>query len=804
MTRSVEYRNGRGGKDSLRRLLCLLLMGFVAPAALWAQTQGSIIRGTVLDERGEPVIGANVIIGALSTGAATNNDGIFSIPKLPEGEHTLRVTYIGMDTVYVKASVGKNATASISVKMRESSTELATVEINDQKFGKIQKRELEVGVTRITPKQINLMPSLGTPDLAQYLQVLPGVVFTGDQGGQLYIRGGTPIMNMTLLDGMIVYSPFHSLGLFSIFDPDYIKSVDVYSAAMPAQYGGRISSVMDIRTKMPEVRGISGKANINPLSAGVMIEGPFSKKDPNKPGGNSFLFSARNCYLDRSSKLFYPWVENEISDSVQGLPYSFTDLYGKVAFSDGLNVVDLFGFMNTDDVKYDFPANIGWDQWGAGARFRLLPPASNMIFSGNFAYSSYKSGLNSASENFPRSSAINGFNGGLRFTYILNSINELNFGLTFLGFHTDYRFTNSFGLLTAIDFNNTEAAADVTYKKVFRKVDLSRNDSIRDLVVIEPGIRLHYYNDHSRLSPEPRLRAKFNFQRFSITAGTGWFSQNLISANSDRDVVNIFNGYLAAPQYVPNALKNHTLQTSTHFLLGAEIELFRNMSTRIEGWYKNFTQLTNTNRDKMFPTDPDFIFERGKARGLDLILRYETSKIYAYATYGIAKIDRDDLTRVYPPVFDRRHNANLVLAYFTGELYKEGDMQEDRPKFTEKKWDLSLRFNLGSGFPFTQTQGFFEKVDFLDNGAQTDYVSQNGSLGILYADSINAGRLPYYHRLDLAVKRRWQVANKMMLEANFTLINLYNRKNVFYFDRVKYAVIHQLPLIPSLGLTLKF
>ncbi|MEM7035871.1 MAG: hypothetical protein AAF570_02755, partial [Bacteroidota bacterium] len=139
-----------------------------------------------------------------------------------------------------------------------------------------------------------------------------------------------------------------------------------------------------------------------------------------------------------------------------------------------------------------------------------------------------------------------------------------------------------------------------------------------------------------------------------------------------------------------------------------------------------------------------------------------------------------------------------------GDLYKEDAKLEGRPKFTEKKWELSLRWNLGSGFPFTQTQGFFEKLDFLDNGAQTDYVNQNGSLGILYAEEVNAGRLPYYHRMDLAAKRRWQFGNKVLLEAQASLINLYNRRNVFFFDRVRFAVIYQLPILPSLGLTLKF
>ncbi|HEX2898965.1 MAG TPA: carboxypeptidase-like regulatory domain-containing protein, partial [Bacteroidia bacterium] len=186
---------------------------FLGVATLHAQK--GIIQGTILDSNGEPVIGANIVIPSLGTGASTNLYGGFVIQSIPDGDHKLRITYIGMDTVYYDAKVVGGGKVNVKLKMQESSTQIATVEIMDQKFGKIQKREIDAGVTRITSKQINLMPSLGSPDLAQYMQVLPGVVFTGDQGGQLYIRGGTPIMNMTLLDGMVVYSPFHNLGLFS-------------------------------------------------------------------------------------------------------------------------------------------------------------------------------------------------------------------------------------------------------------------------------------------------------------------------------------------------------------------------------------------------------------------------------------------------------------------------------------------------------------------------------------------------------------------------------------------------------------
>ena len=785
------------------RIALFTLFALVFGPQLMAQ--GSILRGSVVDDEGEPVIGANVVIEELKTGAATNLEGFFSIPRLPKGTFRYRVTYVGMDTASAEVALSGSGTKTIAIKMRVSSTQLDAVQILDQKLGKIQKRQFDVGTTRITAKQINLMPSLGTPDLAQYLQVLPGVVFTGDQGGQLYVRGGTPIQNMVLLDGMIVYSPFHSIGLFSIFDTDYIRSVDVFSAAFPAKYGGRVSSIMDIRTKMPQFKRISGKANINPISSGFMIEGPFTKSNPDKAGGNGFLFSARKAYLDKTSPQLYSYATNDLAtDSVKGFPYSFTDIYGKLVFSDGLNSLNLFGLYNKDDVNYEFPSNIGWEQWGIGSQFRFLPAASNVIFSGNFAFSSFESSLKANSENFPRNSSIAGFNGGLRFTYLLNSINEINYGLTFLGFNTDYSFTNSFGLITQQRFNNTEAAADFSYKKVFRRIDGSRLDSISDWLVIEPGLHVHYYNDHSKVRLEPRFRTKLNFNRVSATFAVGSYSQNLISANSDRDVVNLFSGYLAAPTNVPNAIKDHTLQTAVHIMSGIEVEIAQNLSTTVEGWYKDFTQLTNINRAKIFPDDPDFIYERGRAGGIDLIARYETPKWYLYGTYGWAKVTRNDLIQTYAPVFDRRHNANAVIAFYDGNLYKEDAKINGKPKFKEKKWELSLRWNVGSGFPFTQTQGFFEKLDFRDNGSQTNVLNQNGTLGVLYADEINGGRLPYYHRMDLAAKRRWVFGNAFLLEVNASVVNLYNRKNVFYFDRIRFATVHQLPLLPSLGLTLKF
>ena len=776
----------------------ILLMGW-GPALL-AQT--GQVRGTVVNLDGEPLVGATVYIPALKSGAYTNEEGIYSIDKLTPGTYEALAFYFGYDTLRQDVEVLANGFTTVGFALQERLVYTNEVEILGQKTGEIQKTEVDIGVTSISAPEIKLMPSLGSADLAQFLQVLPGVVFTGDQGGQLYIRGGTPIQNMVLMDDMILYSPFHSIGLFSVFDPDYIRKVDVYSAAFPGQFGGRISSIMDIKTRNGSFSSFKSKLELNNFSASALLEGPLGKPGQNG-GGVSYLLSARNNFLDQTSPILYPYVNEG-----DGLPFNFLDLYGKLTLSDGVNYANVFGFSHTDNVNYGFPADIGWDSYGGGANFQVLPSGAGAIISGTFAYSQYATALQSQSETFPRRSSIQGFNGTLKVGYIFNSVDEFAFGTTFLGFSTDYVFTNSFGFRTDQQASNTEAAVFANYKKVIQ-VKTSGGRTF-ERAVIEPSVRAHFYNNQSSIQIEPRLRAKLNFPGLSFSFGTGLYSQNLLAAVSDRDVVNLFQGFLSAPENLAFRVRDNTLQTAYHFLGGVEAELIPNLTTNVEGWYKGFTQLTNINRDKIFAEDPDYITELGEAYGWDVILKYNTRKLYFYANYGWAKVTRTDRIqtdepRTYPPIFDRRHTANVVAAYKSGRFgLVEGAQGRMRPKFDESKWEFSIRWSLGSGFPFTQTQGYFEKLTFLDNGAQTDLATQNGTLGLILASDLNAGRLPYYHRLDASARRRWVVANKMLIELNLSAINLYNRRNIFYFDRVRFAPVYQLPVMPNLSLTLRY
>ncbi|MDP5171596.1 MAG: TonB-dependent receptor [Bacteroidia bacterium] len=780
----------------LQRVLLLFTI-FLFASSSFAQTT---LRGRVVDSDGQPLEGAVVSIPELKKGAYTNVSGIYSIDRIPKGDYEVFAYFIGYDTTAVTVYVPESGVVTEGFVLKERIVYTDEVTITGTQTGRIEKTQVTTGVTAISPQEIKLLPSVGGADLAQYLQLLPGVVFTGDQGGQLYIRGGTPIQNMTLVDGMILYSPFHSIGLFSVFDPDYIRTVDVYSAGFGANYGGRISSVIDVKTRSGSVSQTKGKANTNPFSSAVLLEGPLKRGA--EGAGLSYLISGRQNYIDKTSPTVYPYVGDSL-----GLPYRFQDLYGKLTASDGVNYASVFGFSHSDDVLFEFPADISWDALGGGAEFQLLPAEAGAIIRGNFAWSKYNSTLRSGAETFPRASGIQGFNGQLNVGYIFNSVDEFNFGMQFLGFQTDYIFTNSFGFVTEQQSSNTEASVFARYKKVFKVKQGTREF---ERAVIEPSVRAHYYNNQAVPRLEPRIRAKINFPGLSFSGAAGMYSQNLMAATSDRDVVNLFQGFLSAPTQLGNKIKRTTLQTSWHLLGGVEAELIRNVTTNVEAWYKNFTQLTNINRDKIFPDDDDFITETGTAYGFDFVLKYQSKKYYIYSNYSWAKVTRTDRLdqvepRTYPTVFDRRHTVNFLGAYRVGEFTSIGaGGKRIRSKFTDAKWELSLRWTLGSGFPFTQTQGYFEKLDFREDGAQSPISTQNGSLGLILSDELNGGRLPYYHRLDFSARRRWVFGNAVLLELDATLVNVYDRNNIFYFDRVRFEVVYQLPILPSLGLTAKF
>ncbi|MFK5975436.1 MAG: TonB-dependent receptor, partial [Sulfurovum sp.] len=479
--------------------------------------------------------------------------------------------------------------------------------------------QIKTSVINISPQQMKKLPSIGgEPDFAQYLQILPGVVSSGDQGGQLYIRGGSPIQNKVLMDGMTIYQPFHSIGFFSVFDSDIIRNADVYTGGFNAQYGGRISSIMDISMRDGNKKKFSGKASATTFGGKLMLEGPIKKQTMESNGSSSYILSAKTSYLDKSSTLFYNYVNDG-----EGLPFDYTDLYGKVSFNaKNGSKISLFGFNYTDHVKYQAISDLNWRNYGFGTSMSLVPANSKAIIKINASFSDYKIAL-ANTDNLPRESGSNGFNFGLGFIYYLGK-NQLDYGVEIGGGKTTFDFYNSAGMHIEQEDNVTNLSFYGKMKFTFGKL------------LIEPGLRIISYVSAGEISPEPRIGAKYNatdFLRFKLAGG--FYSQNLIAINSDRDVVNLFSGFVSTPQSLPSTYRGEEvtskLQKSKHLIIGTEVDLMKHLSLNVEGYYKLNSQLININKNKIYSDVPsnaqkedyykkDFIIETGNAYGVDFLL----------------------------------------------------------------------------------------------------------------------------------------------------------------------------------------
>ncbi len=760
---------------------CFLL--FLLSSPFLANAQFGTLRGFVYEEgSGEPALFTNVYFFKTSIGATTDENGFFTITRIPPGDYILMVTYVGFDTLKMPVTIKAGDLISKKLYLQKSTVQLEEISISAARQD--MTRETQTSIIKIAPKEIQQIPTIGgTPDLAQYLQILPGVIFTGDQGGQLYIRGGAPVQNKVLYDGMVVYNPFHSIGLFSVFDVDILKNVEVYTGGFGAEYGGRISSVMDVTTRDGNKNRLAGKIDVSTFGAKALLEGPLAKPKNENSASSSFIFSIKNSYLEQSSKIFYKYIDEN------GLPYNYLDVYGKISVNaPNGSKVNFFGFGFTDKVQYQILQDYNWQSYGGGVNFLAIPGKSPVLLEGNFAYSTYKVTLEEINK-APRSSSINGFNAGFHFTYFFGK-DALKYGIEGSGYKTEFDFFNSVNRKIDYTQNTTEVSAYIKYKWMPGRF------------IIEPGLRLQYYASLANIRLEPRLAMKYNVtDHFRLKLAAGMYSQNLISTTYDKDVVNLFYGFLSGPENLPTEFLGKPvktkLQLSNQLVFGFEWDILRNLLLNIEGYYKFYPQLTTLNRNKLYDDTPenadkpdnlkkDFIIEKGDAEGVDISLKYDIKKFHFWVTYSLIYIHRQDGISSYVPPYDRRHNLNMIATYITGK---------------KQDWEFNVRYNYGSGFPFTQTQGFYELITFNNMGG--NYTTTNGDLGILYGD-YNTGRLPYYSRLDLSARKSFYLGKNTRFDINLSVTNTLNQQNIFYFDRVSYTRVDQLPIMPSLGITFAF
>ena len=745
-------------------------------ATLYAQN--TVLKGfTYDDSNGEVLPYCTVQLMGTSYGALSDSKGAFMINKIPKGTYAVKVSFLGYNDIIDTIRVRRDTVITKRYSLQPSSTTLDAVQIQGE--GQRKEQETRTSVISVTPKDMSKMPAIGgQPDFAQYLQVLPGVISTGDQGGQLYVRGGTPVQNMLLLDGVLIYNPFHSIGIFSVFDMDIMSSADVYTGGFGAEFGGRISSVMDIQTRDGNKKHISGKVDVSNIQSQILLEGPLVKLKDNRKTALSFILSGKGSYLEPASKFFYPYVGND------GLPFSFWDLYGKLTLST-LNgtKLNVFGFNFNDKVNYSSIAAYAWNNWGVGSNFQIVPGDVPITITGALAYSKYTCELDDKLYQ-PKSSTMDGFTFNLAFNYYLGR-SVLNVGVEAMGFNTQYIYHTQFGSKVNIEDHTTDLSFFAKFKYNFK-----------NKLLLEPSFRLQYYYSLGQASPEPRLAIKYNILRnLRLKLAGGLYSQNLVAVTSDQDVVNLFNGFTSSPvstELLASTMLNGSdeikgrLQKSQHIILGLEYDPIPQISINLEGYFKNFSQLISVNRYKMFDEEPEFIWEKGKAYGGDVTVKYDNKGFYVWLVYSLGWVKRTDGVVDYFPHFDRRHNVNLLLSYAFGK---------------RRSWQIDARWNFGSGFPFTQTQAYYPH--YMPTNINDDYVSGNEDLYFMLA-GLNQARLPNYHRLDIGAKKKFHIGERNSLELSISFSNVYNYRNVFYVNRISNEVIYQLPFLYYFGLTWRF
>ena len=760
----------------------LILTCFMIWISSEVNGQTGTIKGFVFDkESGEAILLAHVYLQNTALGTISGEDGFYIIHKVPVGKYKLISQSLSYGKAEMMVEISEGRVENINIHLEKSDIQLEAAVISAK--GTERKSRVQLSQMRLTPSQIYKIPTLGiSSDLAQYVQILPGIISSGDQGGQLYIRGGSPVQNLVLMDGIPLYNPFHSMGMFSVFDTDLINNANISTGGYPAKYGGRVSSVMDISLKDGNKNHLGGKVSVGMMSANTSLEGPirFSKKaEP-----VTFLLSGKYSYLDKTAAYLNPEIEKN------SLPFSFSDFVSKIAYKGKSgSKLSATGFHFTDKVQFSGEEAYQWTNYGVGLQGVILPANSAGLVRTNVSYSKYSLNLEELLNN-NRYSEVEDVKVGMEFVNQVGK-HELEMGVQVLGVHTDYYNKNTFGY--SVDEN-----MDVTDLGAYCSFQFNH-----DKWLVQPGMRMNYYASLGTLMPEPRFGVKYMLNKdFRIKAGGGFYSQNLISGKSDRDVVNFFSGFLMDPSNIANATGPkqlpHRLQTSWQGILGLEWDPTPFMMLNIEGFYKYFPQLISLNSNKKFNGEmdhwdipsvyyEDFITETGDAWGIESLIQYERKRVYVWLAYSFSVSNRFDGLQYFHPHYDRRHNMNLVGSYVMGK---------------NLNWKVLIRWNYGSGFPFTPTNALYEKLRLSATSSQ-DILFENGLVGMSFGD-YNSARLPDYHRLDLTLKYMHYFSEQHSVEMIVSVTNVYNRDNLFYFSREDYKRVNQLPVLPSGGLIWRF
>jgi len=750
-------------------VLCLFDVGT-------ALAQSGSIRGFVNDaSNGEPLEFVNVVVrrdGSLVKGAVTDANGFYAIPELDRGPYVISATFIGYITFTdsIRVPTGQAITVHVSLEPDLEALDEILVE-SERSTGAAR---VIAGQQTIRPEDIAVIPSPDVSgDLATLLRTLPGVVSSGDRGGQLFVRGGEPSQNQVFLDGILLYQPFHILGFYSAFPAEIVNRAEIYAGGFKSRFGERISSVMDVSTRNGNNRRFEGSVSVSPFMSAAHLEGPLV------PGKISILASVRQSLVAQAASRIIN----------QPLAFDFGDAFIKLSASLTSNQRLSITALRTNDrgtLGEDLgselqPEEVRWTNDGIGARYVLLPRLFPVFFEANVSYSRLESSL--GAEDDPR-----------RTTFIENGHAMID-----LQFFSD-RVTWNGGVSARIvqiqsdlggQFQNFETQAD---RLLHFGLYLEPEYSIGDRLKIRPGLRGQFFDVRFQPFLEPRLRILYSAGPHEFSAAGGFYEQAEIGLYDRRDAASVFTAWTNAIAESDRieVVSEGRVQAAWHAILGYRTSLPAGIEISAESYWKRLQNLFIGEWTAYPRFTTNIQPAKGRSYGFDLRAEIRRPRIYSYITYGFSntryRAEQAELelwygteTLDFRPPHDRRHQLNMLVSG------------------TIKEFDVSARWEFGSGLPFSRVVGFDGFVLVNDIIDPFDVPVDRR---VIYERPFS-GELPAYHRLDISVSRKFTFTN-VDLTVQGSVINAYNRKNLFYLDVFTLRQSDQLPIVPSLGVKLDF
>lgn len=740
----------------LRLSTFLIFFSFVLQA--FAQDKISI-SGYVMDaSSGEVLIGATLQVKSNYSAVRTNTYGFFSL-ELEQANDSLFISYVGYQPLAVEVNADQQKRYSFELTPLGNTIEEVVVS------GKKQNKNVtspQMGAFNFTIEEIKNVPVIfGERDILKTIQTLPGVGKGGEGSSSFYVRGGGGDQNLILLDEATVYNASHLLGFFSTFNSDAIKDVELFKGGIPAQYGGRISSVMDIHMIDGNNKKFSGEGGLGLIASRLKLEGPLQREK------SSFMLSGRRTYADM-------FLKASKDETVKKSKLYFYDLNAKLNYRlDDKNTFYASGYFGKDDLGYGDLFSFDWGNATATLRWNHI--FSEKLFSNtSFIYSdfTYNVDVNNDESEFVINSKIENLNLKQDFSYYANSRNTLKFGFNALKQKispASLRATQTSAVNSLIiqKRHGIELAAYITHEwNPIYWLSMLYGLRATDFMVMGPGTFYSFDEEGEAISSrsyssevikhylrlEPRLSTSFILNdRQSIKASFNRIVQNLHQLTNTT-------ASLPTDQYVLSSL-NIKPQYADQVAVG----YFQNFANNkyefsVEGYYKYMgNQIDFRNGADLQANEfleGELLFGQGEAYGLELFLRKTKGRLNGWVSYTLGKSQRqfDQINegRWFNARQDRTHDVSVVGLF----------------KLTEK-WNLGANFVYYTGNAITFPSGKYT----VDEKTMYYYTERNGY------------RMPDYHRLDLSATYEPQIKDKRFKSSwSFGLYNVYNRKNAYIID----------------------